>query len=114
MLCTSHGSLVRNDGEPNDVFRLEEVAEPTPAMFEGAKMDLAGWVVDPTTLGVDDPREAALFEQRRAAVATRPQYHDWVMLRVTVAALGLPDVTMARGTYPVRVADGQVWVETSA
>jgi NADPH2:quinone reductase len=27
-----------------------------------------------------------------------------VLLRVQVAALGLPDVTMARGTYPVRVA----------
>ena len=95
---------VRGDGEPQDVFRLEEVAEPTPSMLRGAKMDLAGWVVDPASLAVDDPREITLFAQRRAAVAARPEYEDWVLLRVRVAALGLPDVTMARGTYPVRVA----------
>jgi NADPH2:quinone reductase len=39
-----------------------------------------------------------------AGVAARPPYDDWVLLRVHVAALALPDVTMARGTYPVRVA----------
>ena len=31
-------------------------------------------------------------------------FGDWVILRMTVAALALPDVTMARGTYPVPVA----------
>jgi len=67
-------------------------------------MDLAGWVTDPASFGVDDPAEHELFATRRAAAANRPAYEDWVMLRVRVAALGLPDVTMARGTYPVRVA----------
>ena len=31
-------------------------------------------------------------------------FTDWVILRMTVAALALPDVTMARGSYPVPVA----------
>ena len=96
--------VVRGDGEPRDVFRMEDVAEPSADLLAEAKMDLAGWVVDPAVLGVDDPDERALFERRRAAIAARPFYEDWVMLRVGVAALGLPDVTMARGTYPVRVA----------
>ena len=95
---------VRGDGEPRDVMRLEEVAEPTPEMLRGAKMDLAGWVVDPASLGVDDPAETALFAHRSVGVAAHPEYADWVKLRVGVAALGLPDVTMARGTYPIRVA----------
>ena len=33
----------------------------------------------------------------------RHPYDDWVVLDMTVAALALPDVTMARGTYPVPV-----------
>lgn len=95
--------VVRSDGEPADVFRCEDWPEPTPDALRGAKMDLAGWVVDPAVLGVDDPAERALYERRRDAVAARPEYEDWVLLRVDVAALALPDVTMARGTYPVRV-----------
>lgn len=96
--------VVREDGEPADVLRLEEVAEPTPELFEGAKMDLAGWVVDPARLGVTDGRERELFAVRNKGVEARPPYTEWVIMRVSVAALGLPDVTMARGTYPVRVA----------
>ena len=102
--------VVREDGEPGAVLALEEVPEPDPSMLTGLKLDLAGWVTDPTAagpheaLGSDDPAERALFERRSAAVAERPAYEDWVLLRVHVAALALPDVTMARGTYPVRVA----------
>jgi NADPH2:quinone reductase len=95
---------VRGDGEPRDVFTLEDVPEPSPDLVAGLKMDLAGWVTDPASLGVDDAAEHELFAARRTAAANRPPYEDWVVLRVRVAALGLPDVTMARGTYPVRVA----------
>jgi NADPH2:quinone reductase len=96
--------VVTEDGEPAEVLRLEDVAEPTPAALAGLKLDLAGWVTDPARLGSDDPDEQALYARRSAAGAERPPYEDWVLLRVTVAALALPDVTMARGTYPVRVA----------
>jgi NADPH2:quinone reductase len=104
--------VVRDVGEPAEVLRDEEVPEPTPAALAGAKMDLGGWVVDPAAFrsGVDDGSDAddaaarALYERRLAAVASRPPYEDWVLLRVAVAALALPDVTMARGTYPVPVA----------
>jgi NADPH2:quinone reductase len=98
------GWLVRGDGEPRDVFVLEDVTEPGPELLAGLKMDLAGWVTDPASFGVDDEAEHELFAARRTAAANRPPYEDWVILRVEVAALGLPDVTMARGTYPVRVA----------
>jgi NADPH2:quinone reductase len=96
--------VVRGDGEPREVFTIEDVPEPTPDLVHGLKMDLAGWVTDPAVGGVDDPTEHELFASRRAATANRPPYEDWVLLRVQVAALGLPDVTMARGSYPVRVA----------
>ncbi|MBM3659600.1 MAG: zinc-binding dehydrogenase [Actinobacteria bacterium] len=96
--------VVRGDGEPAAVLAREAVAEPDPDRLAGLKLDLAGWVTDPALLGNDDPEEAALFATRTAAVAARPPYEDWVLLRVDVAALALPDVTMARGTYPVRVA----------
>lgn len=96
--------VVRGDGEPADVLTLEQVPEPDPAALAGVKLDLAGWVTDPAALGSDDPEERALFSRRAHAVADRPPYEDWVLLRVQVAALALPDVTMARGTYPVRVA----------
>lgn len=95
--------MVRGQGEPADVIRCEDVPAPTPADLRGAKMDLAGWVVDPAVLGVDDAFEREEYARRAAAVTERPPYEDWVMLRVDVAALALPDVTMARGTYPVRV-----------
>ena len=95
--------VVRGHGEPADVFELKDVAEPTPDMVRGAKMDLGGWVIDPAHLGADDAHERQVFADRSAGVAAHPPYEDWVKLRVSVAALGLPDVTMARGTYPVPV-----------
>jgi NADPH:quinone reductase len=96
--------VVRADGEPADVLVLEDLPEPRAADLAGLKLDLAGWVTDPAVLGSDDPDEQALYRARSAAVTARPPYEDWVLLRVDVAALALPDVTMARGTYPVRVA----------
>jgi len=96
--------VVRGFGEPDDVLTLEEIAAPDPGALAGRQLDLAGWIVDPALLGGGDADERALFEQRSAAAADRPPYEDWVLLRVRVAALALPDVTMARGTYPVRVA----------
>jgi NADPH2:quinone reductase len=96
--------VVRADGEPRDVFNLEDVEEPRPAMLSGLQMDLAGWITDPEVAGVDDPAEHDLYAARRQAAAGRGPYEDWVLVRVLVAALALPDVTMARGTYPVRVA----------
>jgi NADPH2:quinone reductase len=73
---------VHDFGEPRDVFVLDEIDPPTAADLEGLGMDLSGWV--PLARG------AAAFT-------------DWVILDVSVAALALPDVTMARGTYPVPV-----------
>lgn len=73
---------VHGHGEPADVFVLEEVPEPSPADLAGLSMDLAGWV--PVRPG-------------------REPFTDWVLLRMRLAALALPDVTMARGTYPVPV-----------
>jgi NADPH2:quinone reductase len=95
--------IVRGVGEPAEVLRLEEVPSPEPSMVRDAKMDLGGWVVDDAWLGEHDPAERALAAQRAATVAARPPYEDWVLLQVHVAALALPDVTMARGTYPVPV-----------
>lgn len=71
---------VHGVGEPQDVFVLDEVDEPTPADLDGMGMGLAGW----------EPGGAP--------------FTDWVLLRMTHAALALPDVTMARGDYPVPVA----------
>ena len=82
--------VVRGDGEPRDVFTLEEVPEPSPELLDGLKMDLAGWVTDPASLGVDDPAEHELFATRRTAAANRPPYEDWVMLRVRSPRSGCP------------------------
>jgi NADPH2:quinone reductase len=73
---------VHDFGEPSDVFVLDEIDPPTAADLDGLGMDLSGWV--PLAPG------AAPFT-------------DWVLMDVSVAALALPDVTMARGTYPVPV-----------
>jgi NADPH2:quinone reductase len=73
---------VHDFGEPSDVFVLDDIEPPTAADLEGLGMDLSGWV--PLAPG------AAPFT-------------DWVLMDVSVAALALPDVTMARGTYPVPV-----------
>ncbi len=74
---------VHGVGEPADVVVREEVERPTASALAGMSMDLAGWV--PLTQG-------------------REPFADWVLLDMKVAALALPDVTTARGTYPV-------WVE---
>ena len=74
---------VHRHGEPGDVFQLDEIPEPTAADLEGLGMHMSGWV--PVGNGIEP-------------------FHDWVILRMSVAALALPDVTMARGSYPVPVA----------
>jgi NADPH2:quinone reductase len=74
---------VNGVGEPEDVFVLDDVAEPTAADLAGMSMGLAGWV---------------------PAGPDLEPFTDWVVLRMRYAALALPDVTMARGDYPVPVA----------
>ena len=73
---------VHEFGEPRDVLVQEDVPEPTAADVDGMGMSMGGWVP--------------------AAEGEFP-YDDWVVMDMTVAALALPDVTMARGTYPVPV-----------
>ena len=73
---------VHGFGEPGTEFVLDDVPVPTPGDLQNLGMDLSGWV--PLTEG------AAPFD-------------DWVILEMKAAALALPDVTMARGTYPVPV-----------
>jgi NADPH2:quinone reductase len=69
-------------GEPRDVLVLEEVAEPTGVDLAGMAMGLGGW--EPMSDG-------------------REPFTDWVVLAMSHAAVALPDVTIARGTYPVPV-----------
>lgn len=73
---------VHGFGEPHDTFVVDDVPEPTAADLTGIAMGLAGWA--PLTEGGEP-------------------FTDWVIMRITVAALALPDVTMCRGTYPVPV-----------
>lgn len=74
---------VHGTGEPASVFVEEEVPEPAMTDLEGLGMGLAGWCPP--------------------APGTEP-FTDFVIMRMAAAALSLPDVTMARGTYPVPVA----------
>ncbi|HEX7095309.1 MAG TPA: zinc-binding dehydrogenase [Acidimicrobiales bacterium] len=74
---------IHDVGEPADVLVLEDIPAPTAADLEGLTMGLGGW--EPLTEG-------------------REPFDDWVLLDVSHAALALPDVTTARGTYPVPVA----------
>jgi NADPH2:quinone reductase len=74
---------VHQYGEPGEVFQLDEIPEPTAADLEGLGMHMSGWV--PVQPGI-------------------AQFDDWVIMDVSFAALALPDVTMARGSYPVPVA----------
>src|SRR5690242_10807305 len=73
---------VHGEGEPADVFVMDDVPEPTADDLAGLGMDLSGWV--PLSPGAEP-------------------FTDWVLLRMSAAALALPDVTMCRGTYPVPV-----------
>jgi NADPH2:quinone reductase len=73
---------VHRHGDPGDVFQLDEIPEPTPADLAGLGMHMSGWV--PVQPGIEP-------------------FHDWVILEMSFAALALPDVTMARGSYPVPV-----------
>lgn len=73
---------VHGFGPPRDTFVLEEVPAPTRESLAGLGMSLGGWI--PRPLG-------------------HPPYDDWVLLDMKAAALGLPDVTMSEGRYPVPV-----------
>ena len=74
---------VHDVGEPEDVFVLEDVDEPTVAGLAKMGMSMGGWV----------PLAEAPFK-------VTPEF---AILDMRAAALALPDVTMARGTYPVPV-----------
>lgn len=74
---------VHGVGEPAEVLRLDEIPQPTADDLAGLSMNLSGWV--PIGPGLEP-------------------FTDWVLLRMSHAALALPDVTMARGDYPVPVA----------
>jgi NADPH:quinone reductase len=74
---------VHDVGEPEDVFVLENVDEPTAAGLAEMGMSMGGWVP------LDD-----------APYKITPEF---AILDMRAAALALPDVTMARGTYPVPV-----------
>jgi len=73
---------VHGTGEPLEVLRLDEIDEPQVEDFAGMSMGLPGWI--PTGPGLEP-------------------FTDWVVLRMSHAALALPDVTMARGDYPVPI-----------
>jgi NADPH2:quinone reductase len=73
---------VHRHGEPGDVFSLDDIPPPTAADLEGLGMHMSGWV--PVRPGIEP-------------------FGDWVILQMSMAALALPDVTMARGSYPVPV-----------
>jgi NADPH2:quinone reductase len=74
---------VHDVGEPEDVFVLEDVDEPTAADLARMGMSMGGWV----------PLDEAPY----------PVTPEFAILDMHTAALALPDVTMARGTYPVPV-----------
>jgi NADPH2:quinone reductase len=73
---------VHEFGEPIDVLVLDDVAEPTAKDLAGLGMGMGGW--EPLQPGAEP-------------------FTDWVIMRMTAAALALPDVTMATGAYPVPV-----------
>lgn len=76
---------IHDFGEPADVLRLEEVPEPNAAMLSGLRMGLGGW-----------------FPQGTPETYPGP-YDEWALMKMSMAALALPDVTMARGYYPTPV-----------
>jgi NADPH2:quinone reductase len=76
---------VHEFGHPADVLVLEDVEVPNRETLAGLRMSMGGW------MPVGTPN-------------TAPNPHDdWVIVDVTMAALALPDVTMANGAYPVPV-----------
>lgn len=74
---------VHGFGEPRDTFVLDDVDEPTRQDLAGLGMSLGGWIERPSE--------------------DYPVFEDWVILDMKAAALGLPDVTMSQGRYPVPV-----------
>jgi NADPH2:quinone reductase len=76
---------VHEFGEPDEVLVLDDVDPPDREVLRDLRMSMAGWVT-PGTPG-----------------AAPVESDDWVIVQVSMAALALPDVTMARGTYPVPV-----------
>jgi NADPH:quinone reductase len=74
---------VHGVGEPEDVLVVEDVDAPTSAGLADMGMSMGGWV----------PLDEAPYK-------ITP---DFAILEMRAAALALPDVTMARGTYPVPV-----------
>ena len=68
--------IVRRDGEPADVLALEDVPEPRAEGLAGLKLDLAGWITEPASLGAAldadaEAAERARYAQRAAARRTR-------------------------------------------
>ena len=80
---TRLGLRVHGFGEPAEIFVLDEIPEPTGTDLGSMGMGLPGWI----------PLEAGAVP-----------FDDWVIMRVTVAGLALPDVTMCRGPDPGPVA----------
>jgi len=76
---------VHTVGEPADVLVLDDVDPPTRDALADLRMSMGGWVPAGTPGSSPVPHD------------------DWVIVDVSMAALALPDVTMARGTYPVPV-----------
>jgi NADPH2:quinone reductase len=74
--------VVRGTGAPWEVFRREEIPEPSHAALERLALDLVG------------------LRERRPG---EPAVAHYVLLRVRAAALAWPDVTMANGEYPVPI-----------
>src|SRR5688572_20424011 len=74
---------IHDKGEPADVLVLEDVDAPNATDLDGLAMGMAGW--EPMREGLEP-------------------FDDWVLLDMTHATLALPDVTTARGTYPVPVS----------
>jgi NADPH2:quinone reductase len=74
--------VVRENGNPWEVFRREDFPEPTPERMRDYALGLDGL----------HPRAAG-----------EPACEHYVLMRVSAAALAWPDVTMATGEYPVPV-----------
>jgi len=76
---------VHEFGQPDEVIRLDDIPPPTAGDLADLRMSMGGWVPKGTPGSYPDPHE------------------DWVIVEMSMAALALPDVTMAEGRYPVPV-----------